>query len=349
MKNLKLNWIKNIFKYEKFYNHFYNKEKNYFNFYPLENLNFEKYLVSQVYAAKILYLTNNLNSENTINLKNAIICYQKKNGLIFDENLEKKSFLKRCIFTILKLDPQYLKNTYSRFAETRQSYFALKHLREPLDNLDFTANINSFKFLNNLNWHNPWEACSQFSHLIFFNKLKKQHESENFKLFNLIIEKYQKEDGFIYESSTNIAANLKINGMMKFLTAVSLDEKYLKFVKYPEKIIDFSLENSFDEHGCDHMNIIYILKVLSQITTYKKEKIIEYFFKRLSLIENHFWIDYSAFSFYKNYSNDQIYDAKIGKKYKNPDIHGTVLFLSAISMLNEILNLDEISLNKAFL
>lgn len=350
MKKINLNWLKNIFDYDKFYYHFYNKEKKYFNFYPLENLNFERYLVSQVYATKILYLTNYLNEENAIDLKNSINSFKKNNGLIYDERLEKKSFLKRCIFTILKFDLQYLNNTYSRFAETRQSYFALDHLREPiLNNLGFIKKINPFKFLDTLNWHNPWEACSQFSHLIFFNKLNKQSDNENFELFNYVINKYQNKDGFIYKDNKKIEANLKINGIMKFLTAASLDQKYLKFIKYPEKIIDFSLEKSFEEHGCDHMNIIYILKVLSQITHYKKEKIIEYFFRRLSLIKNHFWFDYSAFSFYEGYSNDQIYQAKVGKKYKNPDIHGTILFLSAISILNEVLNLDEISLKRAFL
>lgn len=350
MKKLKFKWTKNIFNYEKFYYHFYNEEKKYFNFYPSENLNFEKYLVSQVYAAKILYLTKSLSSENVNNLKNVINCYKKKSGLIFDEKLEQKSCLKRYIFSILKFDLQYFKNSYSRFAETRQSYVALQHLGETiLNNLEFTKNLNLYKFLDNLNWQNPWESCSQFSHLIFFNQLKSDDRNENLDLFNYVINKYQNDDGFIYGGSRNIPANLKINGMMKFLTAVSLDVKYLKFIKYPEKIIDYSLDKSFEEHGCDHMNIIYILRVLSQITNYKREKIVEYFFKRLSLIEKHFWSDYSAFSFYEHYSNDQIYQARIGKKYKNPDIHGTVLFLSAISMLNEILNLDEISLNSASL
>lgn len=322
-----------------FLNNFFDIKTNKFNFYPKVINNQKNFLINEVFAAKILYMTGNIDEKfKNLFLRN-ILDYKKKSGLIYDNKLSIYSFPRRFFYFLKSFKTNLLKNSEFQLAETRQSLAILKDLNFDLSDFLFDFIDTDYeKFIKNMDWKNPWHSCSQFSHLIFFKSLnlsEKKYEDENY-YFDYVISNYQNDDGFIYKKGIFIEENIKINGMMKFISAVKLNQNYSKFILYPEKIIDTCLHSAHSDHGCDHLNVIFILNYLTKITDYKKNDIKLYFWNRLEQLKKHYFKKYSAFSFYEGQSNDQIYMAKIGKKYNLPDLHGSVLIILTISLILEI-------------
>ena len=103
-----------------------------------------------------------------------------------------------------------------------------------------------------------------------FNLNQKKYKDDKY-YFDYIISNYQNNDGFIYKRGIYIKQNIKINGMMKFISAIKLNQKFSKFILFPEKIIDECLDSAYNDHGCDHLNVIFILNYLAKITNYKKK------------------------------------------------------------------------------
>jgi hypothetical protein len=107
-------------------------------------------------------------------------------------------------------------------------------------------------------------------------------------------------------------------------------------IHYPEKLIDFCLLSTPDSTGCDLVDYVYVLYKCSEQTKYRKKEIVLYCEKLLKLIENHFY-DEGGFSYYIGKSQTHYYGVKITKDYNQPDIHGTLLFVWALSMIFNLL------------
>ena len=328
--------MENFFNKDLFLKYFFDVKKNKFNFYPKAIDNQKNFLINEVFAAKILYMTGNIDEKlKNLFLKN-ILDYKKNDGLIYDNKLSLYSFPRRFFYFLKSFKFNLLKNSDTKLAETRQSLAILKDLNFDVSHFSFNfIDFDFEKFIKNMDWQNPWASCSQFSHFIFFksfNLNQKKYKDDKY-YFDYIISNYQNNDGFIYKRGIYIKQNIKINGMMKFISAIKLNQKFSKFILFPEKIIDECLDSAYNDHGCDHLNVIFILNYLAKITNYKKNDIIIYFSNRLELLKKHYFSKYSAFSFYEGRSNDQIYMAKIGKKYELPDLHGSALIILTISLI----------------
>ena len=71
-----------------------------------------------------------------------------------------------------------------------------------------------------------------------------------------------------------------INGAMKMISGFDwIDKK----IHYPEKLIDFCLNNLPSNDGCDLVDIVYVLYMCTKQTEYRKKEIIKYFDEIISL------------------------------------------------------------------
>ena len=304
-------------------------------------------LGNTVFAVKIYYtldLLKNLPKEEKLAMADFIKSFQKEDGTIYDPLVKKQAFFREKLSAIKNLNFSNFFHQQTIRAETRQAVSALKLLGEKPDisyqNFPKTKE-EIISYLDNLNWENPWGAGSHFSHLIFFLKNSDLEIKE--ELINCAVDWVNKlqnsKDGSWYIGNPTLQQ--KINGAMKIITGLRVAEK-LNF-KYPKKLIDLCLKAKNDEHACDNFNIIYALHYASKAAenNYRLNEVKEFALDRLKIYKNYYFPEISGFSFLPNKANIYYYGAKITKGLKEPDIHGTVMFLWGISIIAQVLRIDK--------
>ena len=115
----------------------------------------------------------------------------------------------------------------------------------------------------------------------------------------------------------------------------------VKQFNYPELLIDLCLNTVNDGHACNHFNIICVLYYCNKLVDYRKDEIIDYANQRIEMYKKHYWEDHGAFSFFKSRANTRYYNATISKGLREPDIHGTVMFVNGIALIAELLEIRE--------
>jgi len=308
-------------------------------------------LGNAVFAAKIYYMLNELTSEKIINLKKFIKSFQDDRGYIYDPLIQKHSKLRRYVNSFRTVNFSNFFNEQTRRAETRQSFASLCCLESkpdlPFLNIPYTES-DIEKYVNKLNWDVPWGACSHISHLLFFlkknNELFNIHSDKTNHLIRFLIEyidnKYRQEDGSWYSSKTQMPHYQKVNAAMKMMTGYDAVGG-VNFEK-EQKLIDLCLAAINEGHACNHFNVICVLYHCSRKTDYKKNVIRQYCFEQLSHYKQFYWPEYGGFSFFKGKACHSYYGAIISKGLKEPDIHGTVLFLWGISLIVKMLEYDHL-------
>ncbi|MHA1309846.1 MAG: hypothetical protein ACTSQO_02860 [Candidatus Helarchaeota archaeon] len=306
-------------------------------------------LGNAVFALKIYY-TINYNPKNLNKIAEFIISFQKKNGEFYDPIVKYLSFPLRVFYSLRYNDFNNLNNQQTIRAETRQAFSALNLFRfkPKYQYLQFPKTEESIKnYLKSLNWNKPWGAASHFSHLLFFlshsniiNKLKLIDFAVN------LVNKLQHDDGCWY--SGNPPLDQKINGSMKIITGLKVATSIADYNNgeiYFDKamnLIDTVLKATNDIHACDNFNITFVLKYANEITKNYRYNEIEKFFKnRLNIYMKYYYPKYGAFSFYPQRAKKSYYDALISKGKREPDIHGTSLFLWGLSIIGDFWNLNE--------
>ena len=307
-------------------------------------------LGNSIFATKILYMLDLINEDAKKDLSNFIVSFQDAQGYIFDSVIQKKSRLNRYVKATKTLDFNNICNEQTRRAETRQAFAALRCLGAK-SNIPY-FNIPSSreeikKFIEGLDWKNPWGAGSHVSHLLFFlysNYILFDVNSD--KVEELIsyvlntINRHQQADGGWYERGEDVPTYQKINGAMKILTAYEACER--NSFSYTEKLIDLCLSTVHDGNACNNLNVIYVLYRCSLKTEYKADEIRDYCIRCLDIYKRHYWSTYGGFSFYERRANDVYYGARISKGLPEPDIHGTVLFLWGIALISHICDLAKV-------
>ncbi len=304
-------------------------------------------LGNTVFAVKIYYtlgLLERLPTKRRDSMSKFIKSFQDDKGFFFDPLIHKKSSLINIISAIKNVNLNNISGQQTKTAETRQSISALNLLNQKPNTLFVNfpqTKKNIAKYLRKLEWHNPWGAGSHFSHLLFFlanSELDNKDDLINFSI-NWINSLQHKIDGCWYEGHTSIQQ--KINGAMKIITGLKAVNK--TDFNYPKKLIDTCLSVTNDSHACDNFNIIYVLKYANELTksTYRYMEIRQFCYNRIKLYRQYYFPNIGGFSFYKNKANDVYYGAKITKGLNEPDIHGTVMFLWGISIITQILKIND--------
>ena len=313
----------------------------------LYNENVKWGLGNTVFAVKIYYTLNLLDQllfEERKAMADFIKNFQKKDGTIYDPLVKRKATLRNLLSSFKNFDFNNILGQQTIIAETRQTISALNLLKEK-PNISYQKFSKTEKeierYLSKLNWRKPWSAGSHFSHLIFFLKNSDLKNKEDLIEFAIDwINKLQNpKDGSWYKGNPSLQQ--KINGAMKIITALKVADK-MNF-QHPEKLINLCLSAKNDEHACDNFNIIYVLHYASKIVgnNYKFGEIKQFARERLEIYRSYYFPEIGGFSFLPKKANQIYYGAKITKGLNEPDIHGTCMFLWGISIIAQILGVDE--------
>ena len=307
-------------------------------------------LGNSVFAAKIYYMLDVVNQiDDSEEISGFIKSFQTDSGEIHDPLIERKSVLRRLLNSVRQFDFNNISNQQTRRAETRQSFAALRSLQSkpniPYKHIPYTkADIR--KYVQTLNWKQPWGAGSHVSHLLFFlnnNRLFFDiHKKDTDDLIDYVFEvinNYRQEDGSWYSPGVNLPLHFKVNAAMKIMTGY--DASGRDDFSYPEKLIDLCLSSVNEGDACNNFNIICVLYHCSRKTDYRSDEVKEYCLKKLQTYRRHYWPDHGGFSFFERRAIDIYYGAKISKGLDEPDIHGTHLFLWGIVLIAKILGLDD--------
>lgn len=329
------------------------KEKGFFSYSYSGDIYDEKThwnVGSSVFALKLYYLLGFEKDQNITDITNYIKSFLDDDGLIYDPLIYKKGFFRNFAASLKNRTFDDLLNKKYKNAETRQAYSALMLFDEvPKSvNMWFPQDNNAIeKYLSSLNWSEPWGAGSHFSHLMFFIRLAYKSGNIDKVRFDSLtnhaiawINKLQnKNTGGWYKGE--LSNRYIVNGAMKIITGLIAADKCS--FNYSKKLIDSCLEATNDLDACDNFNIILVLNYASKLLNrkYRQEEIEKFALNRLSKYKAHYKKGQGGFSFFLKNANSRYYGAKITKGLNESDIHGTVLFMWGISIIVQILGLED--------
>lgn len=237
----------------------------------------------------------------------------------------------------------------TRIAETKQAIATLAQVDVqtslPFKGFPQTAEEIRHYLRNKLNWSRPWAAGGQAAALAVFVS----HEAPRF-LSNIDVRVLKREmQSFFNEivdpKTGGWCVNRRashgelINGAMKVLNALEwLDAK----IPYPARLIDTCLSGLPRAEGCHLADAVYVLYRCSQYTAHRRQDVMAYCSKILEMIAQHRQSD-GAFSYFLSHNQTHYYGARIAVPMRQSDIHGTVLLVWALSMIDHLLELGAVS------
>lgn len=224
-------------------------------------------------------------------------------------------------------------------AETKQSISTLYQVGDMQDYPYFEFENKDEKllpFLDSLDWQNPWSAGAQFSAMCVFSKINDfEHNIKTLKNFSDRL--VQSENGgYYFGSQPN--SSLLINGAMKIITGLDWIDVP---IHYPKKLIDLCLSIEPNDEGCDLVDIVYVLYKSSEETDYRKAEIKKYMLNLAQTIQKHYKKNEGGFSYFLNKSQHEYYGVNISKGFNVPDLHGNLLLIWALSMINKLINEED--------
>ena len=311
-------------------------------------------LVNSIFALKIISMLEiRCNRKSLID---HILKFQQPNGFFIEKDFSISQKL-NLFYNSFKSFPRRSNLKYlNNLAQTRQAYAALilsGYLPEKCFDYKLLSEDKIHNYITNLNWRYPWSAGSHFSHHIFFLNLQKilnkKEEYEKYidYSFDLLQNNYQLKSGF-WGIDNQISDVEKINGAMKIFTALEICKREIN-TNY-EMIIDLCLKNDFSSsrHACDDFNLLYVLYKSSLRTNYRLKEIQNFSINFLKKISKYYWANLGGFSFYPNSSQHSFMGSRITAGYPEPDLHGTLMMLWAISIASKIVNWDEVNIQYSF-
>ncbi len=218
-------------------------------------------------------------------------------------------------------------------AETKQAIATLSDIgKQNVHKLEnqFVDNLGVERYLDKLNWSNPWSAGGQFASLCVYAKTQQFPFLANLENFsNKILDP---ETGSYFRDNP-VSSREIINGAMKIISGLDwIDVPIHK----PKNLIDFCLENKPQPEGCDIVDYVYVLYKCWKQTSYRKDEIIVVFKEILELFNN---LNYhnGGFSYFPSKSQSHYYGVEVTKGLNTPDIHGTILITWALVLIYDFL------------
>jgi len=263
--------------------------------------------------------------------------YAKFGNTFSYESFVKDSFKKVINLTGVKryqLSSQKFSNSIR--AETKQAIATIYQVgdKPTYKYYEFEENDqNLYSFLNSLDWKNPWSAGGQFSALCVFSKIN--NSNNNIKLLSNFSKNLLHAETGGYYLGSKPDNSLLVNGAMKVITG--LDWINVP-IHEPEKLIDLCLSIEPNNEGCDLVDIVYVLFKCLQTITYREDDICEYFHSITEKIYRHYFPDTGGFSYFLDKSQTEYYGVRISNGLKTPDLHGNLLLVWALSMINLTIN-----------
>lgn len=231
-------------------------------------------------------------------------------------------------------------------AETRQSAATLLMVGErpkyPLPQ-EIKTTDDAKKYVDALDWSNPWGAGSHVSHQLFMLSVNNQCFDDlegNKNLVDALLQElkryYHPDTGTWHKGNPPDA--IKINGAMKIFSGLQWFYR-----PYPDTraLLDFALKQPFESDGCGFLNRLFVV--------YQAQKGVEPGYRQVELrklVQDalkrvlEFRQADGGFSFYKNKSQTRYYFVPVSKGLPVSDLHGTAMFVWAIALCLELLGED---------
>jgi|APSaa5957512622_1039677.scaffolds.fasta_scaffold14116_2 hypothetical protein len=236
--------------------------------------------------------------------------------------------------------------TESLRAETRQSAATLLMVEAspkfPLP-LEVTSGDDVVRYVQVLDWRNPWGAASHVSHQLFMLAVNKKcfgvpRDYEQF--IDIFLEQlskyYDPATGTWYQG--NPSDDIKINGSMKVFSGLQWLDR-----PYPDTrvLLDFSLKQPFESDGCGFLNRLFVVYQAQKGVEegYRAGEIKKLAQDALKRVVEFRHAD-GSFPFYKDKAQTRYYSACVSKGLPLSDLHGTTMFTWAIALCLELLGED---------
>ena len=231
-------------------------------------------------------------------------------------------------------------------AETRQSAATLIMVgNRPVYPLPVAWQSESAvrEFVQSLDWSQPWSAGSHASHLVSFIVMNSQASGEHTIESQMLEAAFEETDRFLDERTGSwgigeVSHIQRINGAMKVLTAYDWAKRP---IPYPERLIDYVLDNTSGDDGCGVLDKIFVLHGASRMVPgYRTSDLEKICLDALNEISEYHQKD-GGFSFYPNRAQWTYYDAPVSLGEKQSDMHGAVMFTWACAIALDLLNVRE--------
>jgi len=256
------------------------------------------------------YIENNINEKIKDVIKNILNLFPKYS---FDDN--KTKFLK----AINAETKQALSSLHQVGFKSAKNYVPQHKSPEQILN-----------YLDSLDWRKPWTSGAQYASLCVYSTIYLNDNKECLKKFSDYI--VDKETGSYFKHKPDHSREI-INGAMKMLSGFDwIDYE----IHYPEKLIDYCLDNSPIIEGCDVVDFLYVLYRCSKQTNHKKQEILNKMNESIEEIKKLYHQESGGFSYYKNKSQTHYYGLEITSGFNTPDIHGTLLCTWALLMILDL-------------
>jgi len=231
-------------------------------------------------------------------------------------------------------------------AETRQSVATLLMVGKKPDHplpQEIRDGDDARKYINAMDWSNPWGAGSHLSHQLFMLSVNRQCFDDlegNKNLVDALLQElkryYHPDTGTWYKGNPPDA--IKINGAMKVFSGL----QWL-YRPYPDThaLLDFALKQPFKSDGCGFLNRLFVVYQAQKGVEdgYRVREIKKLAKDALKRVMEFHQAD-GGFSFYKNKSQTRYYYASVSKGLPVSDLHGSAMFVWAIALCLELLGED---------
>ena len=309
-------------------------------------------LIQTILAIKILTILNDEDYKAKFNSKilaNSILKFEKKNGLILDPLINSKGYFLRLKNSVRTFHFSSLFYNKEAVAMTRSSYNALMLInRKPTNHYRVIpySEESIHKYINRLNWAQPWQAGSHFSHLLFFLNIEKKSYGMGIDEYRSFIDisinslnKYFNNNDVVWLLANNNDYTMSVNGIMKICMALNITNK-LDYFSNPDRIIDMCLREKTEGSACDFFNVLYTLHSMQKLTDYKHKEIKKYCINLIETIKKFYWVNEKGFSFLQGKAESYYYGYRFTQGKPEPDLHGTAMYLWALSLINDICKFD---------
>jgi hypothetical protein len=290
--------------------------------------------------------------DNIANAVQYLKSFQHENGYIYSDFIRAKIFWPHMVGQLKSCKITDIHNMEYVRAETRQVMRTLNiydsSIVDKIPKSEILTEDEICKFLNQLNWNEPWSAGSHFSHLVFFEKMgwknKIINEDEYINRIGTALRYldnlWNPKVGAWGEKRTSLQQY--INGAMKILTGLELIEDYKLSDERAFALVDLCLDNINELQACDNYNVIYILSYLkNKIGKYRSSEIQQFAENKFQKYLEFYYPQYGGFSFYKKNANDKYYGFKISEGKNEPDMHGTRMYIWGMDLIAQLLNIEE--------
>lgn len=223
-------------------------------------------------------------------------------------------------------------------AESKQCFATLNDLepnlfeKTELKKVHLHPDFSPLDYVKNQDWRHPWAAGGQSSGLCaLLNFSDQNHDTDKDQIRGHFKTMADPKTGCYFEGEIPNYGNL-INGSMKVINALSWLEEP---IHYPEQLIDVVLSRKPQSEGCHIVDAIFVLYQCLKYSNYRCDDICRYLKEVCKLIEFHYRED-GGFSYYPDRCQKVYYGYPLGKRPLTGDIHGSVLFVWALSMIDAV-------------